>query len=137
VPPMDKKSSPYPYPSGRVSDGYWVPIPELPSLDLTSSNAGFDKFLGPGKQKQHDKRLLVPGSSCEWPWLSSLGRWPAAAHILAYPPRHVLPVSPVSVPPISLGCVWLDVIRDETESFLMLEMNLSHLMYGTKSSLIS
>jgi hypothetical protein len=29
VPPAGKKSSPYPYPS---PDGYWIPVPELPSL---------------------------------------------------------------------------------------------------------
>jgi hypothetical protein len=33
VPPTGKKSSPYPYPSGRLPDGYWVPVPELSSLD--------------------------------------------------------------------------------------------------------
>jgi hypothetical protein len=32
VPPTGKKSSPYPYPLGRVPDGYRVPVPELPSL---------------------------------------------------------------------------------------------------------
>jgi hypothetical protein len=32
VPPTGKKMFPYPYPSGRVPDGYRVPVPELPSL---------------------------------------------------------------------------------------------------------
>jgi hypothetical protein len=34
VPPAGKKSSPYPYPSGRVPDGYRVLVPELPSLGI-------------------------------------------------------------------------------------------------------
>jgi hypothetical protein len=32
VPPTGKKLCPYSYPSGRVPDGYRVPVPKLPSL---------------------------------------------------------------------------------------------------------
>jgi hypothetical protein len=47
VPSTGKKSSPYPYPLGRVPGGYRVPIPELPSLPFTlHAGRGEDKTAG-------------------------------------------------------------------------------------------
>jgi hypothetical protein len=51
MPPVGKKSSPYLYPSGRVPDGYRVPVPELPSLSgMRRARAQCEALIsGPGR----------------------------------------------------------------------------------------
>jgi hypothetical protein len=45
VPPTDKKSSLYPYLTGRVPSGYRVLVPELPSLPIDSSSERRDHLI--------------------------------------------------------------------------------------------
>jgi hypothetical protein len=58
VPPMGKKSSLYP--SGRVLDGYQVPVPELPSQQLDTH----PKTKSRGNRKRH-RQFLAAATDAE------------------------------------------------------------------------
>jgi hypothetical protein len=65
VPPAGKKSSPYPYPSGQIPNGYRVPVPELPSLALgieyEKIDVYKDNYIIFYKEHKNEKKYLKCG----------------------------------------------------------------------------